>query len=355
MQNKKALLGFALLVLVFLFYLAISKREQRPPSGLNGEETVPAIANEQAAPDGKKKAEPEKKNAPKQIPEDSTKPVREDSVPEHKLIVTGAVTLEDGYPIAGAKVEMHERKGTDSAPIDRLIVHTTTDDNGHYRLSTGDLLEFLLTASHPSYAKACDYIKDDTPAFPARKKVDVRRITCNLILSAAAPIKGKVLDEKDRPLPKVAVSAVSLERKRVTNKILTICASETDEQGVFAIMDTKAGEHTLCIDHENYVPLRQPVNAPAEGIVLRLESEGASVSGHVYLKSTGEAVPGARVEMRFLLKSSTARSVNRTRCARIRACRRCPIPRRSHTTGRRSKSSESCFPPGSEVTDMGVM
>jgi len=45
----------------------------------------------------------------------------------------------------------------------------------------------------------------------------------------------------------------------------------------------------------DYVPISELVNAPAENVILRLTTEGASIAGHVYLKSTGESVADAMV------------------------------------------------------------
>lgn len=223
---------------------------------------------------------------------------------EPRLIVYGRVTLEDGSAATSATLQLVKLGVTrrEGGVVEEEAAKTSADENGHYRLSVPDQPYFLLTASRKGSAKASTYIVDDRAVLRGEMQAGIREVKRDFVLPPAAAIRGLVIDEGEQPVTDIKVMAFAFKR---AGQGQTLVRSETmtDEEGRFSFEDMPAGEVTVAVHSPRHVPLSQKITAPVEDLVLRLISEGASLAGHVFLKSTGEAVAGATVRAILIPRS----------------------------------------------------
>ncbi|MBA2670045.1 MAG: sigma-70 family RNA polymerase sigma factor, partial [Gemmatimonadetes bacterium] len=110
-------------------------------------------------------------------------------------------------------------------------------------------------------------------------------------LDEQAALSGSVLDENDRPVTEVAVMCV------FGTTSPTLVQTLTDTAGMFSFQNLTSGPVVLQVTSGAHVPLTVRATAPDEGVILRIQSSGAEVSGHVFRTGTGEAVPAAEVSL----------------------------------------------------------
>ena len=210
------------------------------------------------------------------------------------LIVSGKVTLEEGSPALDARLNLVHITWEKSVMLEEKVAETKADKNGEYRLQTEDHPSFLLTATRKGNASASAFLQDQEAARQGGRKQGARKITRNFILSPAAPVKGVVLDDHKKPIPGATVDSFFLDQ-RETQKTMVKTQAVTDQKGNFAILDMHTGEVTLNVNAKEYVPATKGITAPDENVQIILSSQGASLEGRVFSKSSGEAIPGVEV------------------------------------------------------------
>ncbi len=213
------------------------------------------------------------------------------------LIVSGRITLKSsGRPAAGARIQIQNLSKFDSInafPQLELLGETTANSDGRYRIAVSDQVVVFVKASHPGSASMCkslfnqDFARQGTPAQGKRK------LTVDLALDPAAALSGQVLDDENHPIEGVKIAAAG--ESVPGSETFGLSEAKTDHEGRFAFKDVSAGEWTLEATHPDYVPATGKFSAPDEKVIMRLSKTGASISGLVLLKSTGQGVEGATI------------------------------------------------------------
>lgn len=190
------------------------------------------------------------------------------------VTVDGTVVDDTGAPIAGAKVRLDRR-----APRPRMGAATaTTDGAGRFRFGPIAPGELELAASRDGYLPATD---------EEVRVAAVESRTVTLALQRARRIEGKVVDREGTP---VAGAVVVASPRGQGSDVETSDRTGTD--GAFGL-DLRGGGYALQITHELFRPGEASVEAPARGLVVRLEP-GAGIEGEV-LDEDGKPVRGAHV------------------------------------------------------------
>lgn len=135
------------------------------------------------------------------------------------------------------------------------------------------------------------------PTTPRRENVPIAAANpTTSSLRSTFKLRGLVTDEADHPVSSASVTACPARElsPAATAKELRRL---TDKNGKFEISSLTSGTTRLTVLAQGFVPASRIVAVPGDEVVVRLESQGATLEGTVYLKSTGEAVAGATVEL----------------------------------------------------------
>lgn len=216
-----------------------------------------------------------------------------------RLILSGRVTMADsGTPVEGAKIELSKIDYSNRIERKNLVAGSaTTSADGHYRITVQDGSQFRVSASKSGAGTVVDRLPHEFEAGSGGRIRGAREVKKDFALTPAAAVSGTVVDESDKPVAgvKVVACARAMEGRSPFPTYLPRSDVQTDAEGRFRFDDVPTGWVGLSIHSDEYIPLDEEVEAPKKDVVLRLLTEGATLSGHVYLKSTGAAVSGAKV------------------------------------------------------------
>ena len=226
------------------------------------------------------------------------------------LVISGKVSLPDGSAAKDASLEIKKLEVEEPSFREIVITTASVDPQGKYRISVPDDKYFLLSVHKKGFASATSVIPNVDLLRGLSKGSGKREITKDFVLNPASFIKGRVKDEKDSPVARVAVRAFAAREAQFQEQFNT-SEVKSDDKGYFSIEDIPPGETTLGAESPDYPPIIQKVVAPAENVLIKFSSQGCSLSGHVYLKSTGEAVTSATVQIFFIAHVPFLRSLER--------------------------------------------
>jgi large repetitive protein len=204
-----------------------------------------------------------------------------------EYVIKGHVKYINGKAASGAKVTLRKLCMGETYCSDEKIAETISDKKGYYNFfpdTTEETGRYFLSAWKDGYAKS------SFPVTDCRKKI----ITRDIVLLRASIIRGRVLNEKDEAIPNVKVTVFSINPPL---KILSESVIKTNDNGEFQCNLIPKGEVSLYFDSPGYVSESREIKAPDENIIVHLYSGGAEISGHVFLKKSGEAVTSATVQL----------------------------------------------------------
>jgi len=198
---------------------------------------------------------------------------------------SGTVRNGDGVPVAGATVVLLARKDTPVDPVIFRPVSVETDQDGRY------VLDYLWEGSYTVQAAAEGYapsVIQDVRAGTSRN---------DIVLYPGGRVSGTVtFADTGEPVPEVLVVAKDQEGGK-THK------GRTDEAGNY-LLDNLSWDTTysITVDGDVYAPqeeqkvrVRHGTDARGVDIVV---SSGASISGTVTARDTGEPLSGATISVR---------------------------------------------------------
>jgi hypothetical protein len=187
--------------------------------------------------------------------------------------IAGRVRRPDGPPVAGARVEL--RRGGQARG------RAVTDSRGDFRLEGLLPDHYGVGASAPGLARASRVV---TLAEQDLNGVD-------LVLDAAAELRGQVLDAEGRAAAGVAVNL------EVDDKVLP--PARADAEGRFSFTELGPGPAVIQADGEERGRARQELGPLAPGqrreVTLRLSAGGLSVRGQIRWKN-GQPAAGIEVQ-----------------------------------------------------------
>ncbi len=296
------ILGAAIVVLIFCI-IVLRKRQNHPRIArkiiLELEKTPPAPS---VAPAPTITSAPTPGTHARNIPTTTTKAILGPC-----LMLTGRVSLQDGSPAANAIVRLVKPGwGKDPTTIhEKMVGETIADLNGHYRLVVRDNVYFSLSAEKKGYAKAGIVLWDKDAAEHSGRQTGTRKVAKDLVLFPAAPIRGKVIDETNKPVKGAKIYTMPAAKKGENFHVASASDTTTDKYGLYTLENVTPGKWILSVYAAAYVPFTKVVEAPADNVILRVSSRGAVLEGHIYLKLSGEAVPHASVQLSPQLFSPT--------------------------------------------------
>lgn len=220
-----------------------------------------------------------------------------------RAIVSGRVFLApDHVPAAGAIVEaLVKDSDPDRSWLMRSIMPyqtigtTHTDSQGRYRIVVPDQKYWWqLRASRPASATVVVRMIRENPQ--SLEGFDLapglpRRMTRDIVLPPASELRGRVVDEKDRPVEKATIYVIAPERMGQTNTERQSHAV-ADAVGEFSLDDVPAGNLEVYAIASGFSPVREIHTAPNSEVRIRLSAEGASISGRVFHAESGKAIGG---------------------------------------------------------------
>lgn len=130
-----------------------------------------------------------------------------------------------------------------------------------------------------------------------------RTVEMDIELRPASFLRGRVVDGNGKPVSAAAAVASTIADPNANVKSMQSWDATTDGDGRFAFEDIPEGPFTLCISHEGFVPAGMPTDAPAPELLVKMESSGASVEGHIFSDVTGRGLEGAKIELTHVIDS----------------------------------------------------
>ncbi|MGI8906190.1 MAG: carboxypeptidase regulatory-like domain-containing protein [Candidatus Sumerlaeaceae bacterium] len=221
------------------------------------------------------------------------------STSEPHTIVTGKVLLPDGKPAASANVELggydyNEDTGETGTPI---VAQTSSTADGKFKLVGRGLRSHFIRAHQAGYATVQKALTEKGNRAWDAELPALRKLSEDVTLLEAAAIRGHVIDDKEQP---VAGATIKFSAGEVGKNYAAEGLTTTSAAGDFVLEEVAAGERMLMVDSQKHVPFSQSVVAPTSGVlVLRLQSAGAVVTGHAFMKGTGESLSSVTVTMNF--------------------------------------------------------
>jgi len=239
---------------------------------------------------------------PKPYPPAPIKPVKEKAVSPEKpfekdagLTITGQVMLTDGSPASKAKISIAKMETEETLFDQEPISETTADKNGKYKISIQEHPVVFIKASYPGYANLTSVAGSATTRKSDPSSGKKYTVVINFTLPPASFLKGRVVDEKDRPIPGVSVTSALMDFGNQQN--FSLEKTVTNSQGRFDIQGIPPGKIKISAALLSHTPISREVTAPADDILFKLAPATASLSGRVFLKETGEPVTSATVRL----------------------------------------------------------
>ncbi|WFG43775.1 MFS transporter [Pseudonocardia alni] len=158
--------------------------------------------------------------------------------------VTGRVQGGAGAPVPGAVVTVTRLSGDQ-------VGRTTTDDDGHYRITVDQPGRFLVVAASAAL-----------PPHAATVSVGTDPVRHDVRLSVSSGIRGTVLDAAGTPLPGVTVSLIDHGGD-------VAAAGRSGEGGRWALDGVPAGRYTLTAAGEGVDPVAVGVEVPGSGTAVQ--------------------------------------------------------------------------------------
>ncbi|HEU4890430.1 MAG TPA: carboxypeptidase-like regulatory domain-containing protein, partial [Vicinamibacterales bacterium] len=251
-------------------------------------------------------------------------------------VISGRVVDETGEPIAHVNMWAMQFRFYQGArrlvPVAGFGGHTSTDDNGHYRLAglpPGDFL--VMGQSRETWPLEQDTTKVFgyppsfypgvvVPAEAQRVKVavgqDVRNIDFALVPERTSRVAGVVVNAAGLPLAGEAVTlSQEIAGPEMTSVFPSSNTARTGHDGRFSIDNVQAGEYTLSVriagsTGEPAQEARQPLQvmgSDIDGLVI-VTGSGGQLRGRV-ISDDGGPVPGMdRLSVRARALTSAART-----------------------------------------------
>jgi protocatechuate 3,4-dioxygenase beta subunit len=217
-----------------------------------------------------------------------------------RLIVTGRVRTEGGEGISSATVLLKRWEAIERGRMARDVGIAYSDPDGRYRFDLAHGGELILHASHARYVGTSVGL-EDSEAIQSPGATE-RILEKNIVLIPGASISGRVVTEQGDPVQEAAVRAVALADPKAERasmmKMDRYSVDSTDADGRFEIGKLPAGKAEIVAEAEGYLPAGERIRAPAEDVTLTLRDDGASISGFVYFRESGQGVPGAKVDLK---------------------------------------------------------
>jgi protocatechuate 3,4-dioxygenase beta subunit len=210
----------------------------------------------------------------------SAKRVAARTDPAALATIDGRVMTAAGSPLGGATVVLGWDVDADQRAGERVPVATVrARPDGAFHIAKVPPGRYRLRAHAPEHADG-------------RLRIEVHpgeALTTSVRLAHAETLKGQVVDHKGQPIPGARVLVWSLadpaERPRETT---------SDDAGRFVLGGLTRGLHRLIAEAPGFGSVEQgPIEVPAAAPVLRMQTEGHSITGVV--TAGGVPVGGARV------------------------------------------------------------
>ena len=195
--------------------------------------------------------------------------------------LSGSVHGSDGKAIPQARVcATTVRSEVSWTPASTC---TTTDGAGHYLIAPLASTAYVVSATAEGFRSSSALVGGDISLGPGEGKTGV-----DIVLErGGARLAGRVLDATGGPVSGAMVRVL----RRALPHDTTVASSGPD--GSFAVW-IAPGPVTVMADAAAYVPARVAHVAPSSDLVLRL-TPGATLSGRVVAKGTGEPVADVRI------------------------------------------------------------
>lgn len=214
-------------------------------------------------------------------------------MPAATLTIVGRVTLDNGAPAAGAKIEILRFRDVTHRRVREVpIAATTTTLTGEFShtLPVGQFTD--LRVSMPGRATLQAQVYVPMPCSADRQE---RR---DFVLQPCAPITGRVLSPDNKPVSSATIAAgADLDYSRIDTSKPYVGYSRTvsSGDGSFRFDETSSGPLRLTVNADGHVPLQTTCTAPVLNKEIRLAVVGAQICGTVTNMSTRRPVAGARV------------------------------------------------------------
>ena len=138
--------------------------------------------------------------------------------------LSGKVRSTTGQVVAGAAVYLHP------ASTSALLLKTTTDVDGSYKLSDLPPGEYILTAEAPTFARRPPQ-RSETQ-FPKTTILSGKTTVEDILVEPMAILRGQVLDPAGKPVPNAAVGVISTWRGQHADQWHCV---QTDANGRFLL------------------------------------------------------------------------------------------------------------------------
>jgi protocatechuate 3,4-dioxygenase beta subunit len=195
-------------------------------------------------------------------------------------VVDGRVLTASGDPLGEATVRLEWDDPIGERSAERVPLATVrASDDGRFHIANVPPGRYRLRAHAPEHADG-------------RVRIDVHAgesLATSVRLAQAETLKGQVVDRSGQPIPGARVLVWSLadpaERPRETI---------SDDAGHFVLGGLTRGLHRLIAEAPGFGSIEQgPIEVPAAAPVLRMETDGHSITGLV--TAGGHPAGGARV------------------------------------------------------------
>lgn len=218
---------------------------------------------------------------------------------EPQVLITGHVLLADGMPASSATLTLSGYDITESGWEQVDAGQTTASEDGSYRLVGRGLRNHTVRAEHEKGGAVSIRLKEAGQRFNFDTPLpQLRRFRQDLRLGQYAEIRGRVVDESDKP---VAGASLTFKGDDLDKSFGTQSAdghATSSATGEFVLKSVVPGQRTLLVSSENHVPASQLVTTPStKEIVIRLASAGATLQGHVLRKNSATPVTSATVQL----------------------------------------------------------
>jgi len=232
--------------------------------------------------------EPDKKEAAQ---------TQKSSVQGSELTISGIVTLSNGSPASEARISLTKINIGESQFDDKPLTSATADKNGKYSVRIARLPIVFIKASYPGYAAITAVAGSATSGRGASVSGGKQEVIINFTLPPASYVKGRVVDENDKPIEGVFMTFVFMDQPK---EIFSMETTVTDNQGRFEFQNIPPGKITVSAGSLDFTPQSQDVTAPADDLIFKLLPATASLSGRVFHKISGEAITSATVSLVFI-------------------------------------------------------
>lgn len=203
----------------------------------------------------------------------------------------GVVVDGAGRPVAWARLRARPAPGAEHAA--ELKAYSARD--GGFRIAPlPPGIAYVVEISAPRFAPNVLPL----PALSSRAP----RSGLRVVLESGRVARGKVVDDRSRPVAGARVSLDRMEGEDSSQRPEGPEPTETDLEGQFLIVDLAAGRYDLLIESPGFVPAALPgVSIPSQRREVDVGTialaRGASLEGRV-LDSAGEPIEGAEVELK---------------------------------------------------------